>query len=404
VEPVEPCWLEVSLDDVRHNVQALKRFVGPRTGLIAVVKADGYGLGAVPMARTALEAGATWLGVARIEEGASLRRAGIEAPILHLASFQPAQARAMVQYRLTPTIADVETARVLAAAVPFGQELAIHLKVDTGLTRYGAQAGELPALVNELLRSSRLRIEGLSTHFATADEPDLSYARCQLERFRALAAHIRALGAAPTLYHAANSAATLALPEAHFDLVRPGITLSGHYPSTAGSRRLSLRPAVSLRARLARVYELPAGVPIGYGRTFVATRRTRAALVPAGYADGLPRAHSNRAVVLIHGQRAPLVGRVSMDQCVADVTAIDGVQPGDEVTLIGRQGADEIGLDEYASWSDTIGHEALCRIGSRVPRYYRQAGHLSRKNGVEGWLAEPAPPALAPPDACASLT
>lgn len=366
----EPCWLEVDLAAVADNVRAVKRLVGPGTAVAAVVKADGYGLGAVAIAGAAIAGGAEWLAVARVEEGAQLRRAGFEVPILNLAWATPEEARALVAQRITPTVVDVAGARALAEAVPRGEVLPIHLKVDTGLSRFGAQPAELDQLLDTLQALPNLRLEGFSSHFAAADEADLSFARLQMDRFFAASRRLAARSVRPRLRHLANSAATLAIPDARLDLVRVGITLSGHYPSPDVPRAVTLRPAVALRARLARVYDLAAGASIGYGQSFVATGPMRVGLVPVGYADGLPRSHSKGGELLLRGRRVPLVGRVSMDQCVVDVSAVHEARPGDEVTLIGSQDGGAISLDEYAAWDSTIAHEALCRLGTRATRYY----------------------------------
>jgi alanine racemase len=391
--PSTPTWLDVDLEAIGANVRALCQLIGPGTVLAAVVKADAYGLGAEAVARAALAAGAGALAVARVEEGVALREAGIEAPILNVAHTAPSEAAAAVRFAITPTVADPESVRAFAAAgrAAGRRTLAVHLKVDTGLARFGARPEELPALLAALAEEPIIQVEGLASHFATADEPDLAYARQQLAQFRTTLASLRERGLRPRLRHMANSAATLVLPESRFDLVRVGLTLSGASSVADRDPPPALRPAVALRARLARVYQLPAGATIGYGRTYVCSRPTRAGLVPAGYADGLSRALSNRASVLVRGQRAPLLGRVSMDQCVVDLTEIPAARPGDEVTLIGRQGQDEIGLAEFAAWADTIPHEALCRIGPRVPRRYYQASAAGRP-GEGDTAARPAEP------------
>lgn len=374
--PAHSCWLEIDLDAISANVRTLKRLVGERTAIAAVVKAEAYGLGAPAIARAALAGGAGWLAVARIEEAIQLRQGGIDAPILLLASLAPGQAEAVVRWRVTPTIADVETVRALAAAVPPGGRLAVHLKIDTGLTRFGAQPSELPAVLESLEQSANLALGGVYTHFAAADEADMSFSRLQLRRFQDTLRLLEERGHRPEIRHACNSAGTLALPEAWLDLVRVGITLAGYYPSAETPRRVPLRPAVSFKARLARVYTVAPGTTIGYNRTFTADRRLRVGLVPAGYADGVPRSHSNRAEVLVRGRRAPVVGRVSMDQCVIDLTTVPEAKVGDEVVLFGSQEGGCLPLEEYAGWSSTIVHEALCRIGPRVPRYYRSGGAL----------------------------
>ena len=370
-----PCWLEVDLDAVAANVRALRQLVGPTTQLCAVVKAEAYGLGGPAISRAALEAGADRLAVARVEEGVALRRAGLTAPILLAAGFVQSESEEIVRHRLTPTIVQVEDALAVGrAAGRAGEVVSVHVKMDSGLTRFGASPTEALNLARLVENLPTLHLEGVYTHFATADEPDPTFRRQQLARFRAALDALGSEGIRPPLVHAANSAAALAEPSARLDMVRVGITLSGHYPSASVPRAVELKPAAALRATVLRLYNLSPGSSIGYGRTFFAERPMRVALVPAGYADGVPRAHSNLASALLRGARAPIVGRVSMDQCVVDVTRMGHVELGDEVTLFGESEGEPIGLDEFAAWSDTIVHEALCRVGPRVPRLYRQQG------------------------------
>ncbi|MBI4493646.1 MAG: alanine racemase [Chloroflexi bacterium] len=387
-----PAWLEVDLDAIEANVRAITASLRGGAGVLAVVKAQAYGLGAGPVAEAAVRAGAVGVAVARVAEGVQLRQRGLAAPILLMGPLGPGEEDEAVRWELTATLADVgSAARLAAAADRAGKIVPVHLKVDTGLTRFGARPEELLPLAAKVNSLAPLIAQGLYTHFASADEADLSYTYRQLERFQALRALLAEHDFTFELCHAANSAATLRCPEAHFDWARPGITLLGAYPAPAVPRLLDLRPAFQFKAQVARVYELPPGTSVGYGRTFHASAPVRAALVPTGYADGVPRAHSNRAQVLIHGQRAPLIGRVSMDQCVADVTNVPGVEPGDEVVLLGRQGDDEIDLDTFAADSDTIPHEALTRLGARVPRVYLQGGcpqWAAALNG-EAWLELP---------------
>jgi alanine racemase len=372
-----PCRLEVDLDAISANVREICSLVGPAARVCAVVKAEAYGLGAIPVARAALAGGAERLGVARVEEGVRLRTAGLDAAILLTAGFAPAEAAAIVRHRLTPTVVQMGDALALArAAGRAGVVLPVHLKVDTGLTRFGAAPSVVIDLARLLENLPSLKLEGLYTHFASADEPDQAFTREQLGRLREVHATLVAGGHHPPVLHAANSAAALAEPATRLDLVRVGLTLSGHYPSEHVPREARLHPAVSLKACLLRVYDLPPGTTIGYGRTYRAERTIRAGLVAAGYADGVPRAHSEGAFALVGDRRVPLVGRVSMDQCVVDLAEAPDARVGDEVTMFGASEGAEIGLDEFASWSGTIAHESLCRVGSRVPRLYRQAGDM----------------------------
>lgn len=373
-----PNWLTVDLDAVADNVRAVARLVGDGTRVCAVVKAEAYGLGAVEVARAALAAGAERVAVARVDEGVRLRRAGLRAPILLIAGFVPGEAQAIVDHRLTPTVVSEEDALLLARlAGRAGERLDVHVKVDTGLTRYGAPPAEVPTLVRLLRGLPSIRVEGIYSHFSSADDADRHHTEEQLHRLHEVVAAVESVdgsGWRPPIVHAANSAASLREPTTWLHMVRLGICLSGHYPSEHVPATVALRPAVALRARLLSVRDIAAGTTIGYGRTYRADRPMRVGLVPAGYADGVPRSHSNRGVALAGGVRVPLIGRVSMDQCVVDLSEVPWVEAGEVVTLFGADGTERISLEEYADWSDTIVHEALCRIGPRVPRRYLAGG------------------------------
>ena len=361
-------WAEIDLAALRANVRAIKDFVGPRVEMFAVVKANAYGHGAVEVAKAALAAGATRLAVHRVGEGIELREAGIDAPIL-LLGYAPLSAAALVaRYRLTPTVITREFAEALAAYVD--EPLPVHIKVDTGMGRYGLLPEEVVDFARALDAMPHIVIEGVYTHFATADEADPSYMRRQFGIFRDVLAALDAAGIHPMLRHACNSAATFAFPEAHLDAVRPGIALYGMLPSDAWAPPVPLRPVLTLKSLVARVRTLPAGSSIGYGRTFVTEKPTRVALVPIGYGDGYHRILSNRGEVLIRGRRARVLGRVSMDQIVVDVNHIPDVQMEDEVVIIGRQGEDEIRAEEVARWAETINYEVTTALLPRVARVY----------------------------------
>lgn len=361
-------WAEVDLDALARNVRQLKAFLGSAK-LLSVVKANAYGHGAVPVAAAALAAGADCLGVSSVVEGVQLRRGGVDGAIVILGHTNPWDAASIVEHRLTPSVTTKQLALALACvAAPQGRDLPVHVKVDTGLNRYGLIPEDVPAFVGFLQGLPGLIVEGVYSHFATADETDKAYAHRQLEAFVAVCR----LLPDGICRHIANSAAVFDMPEAHLDMARPGIGIYGLYPSTTVGRRLKLTPVLSLKALLARVFAVAAGAAVSYGRTWVAPRPSVLALVPCGYADGLPRSLSNRGEMLVGGRRAPIVGRVCMDQCVIDVTDVAGVAPGDEAVIIGRQGDDEITADEVAEWAETIHYEILCGLAARVPRLYRQ--------------------------------
>jgi alanine racemase len=341
----------------------------------AVVKAQAYGLGAAAVAQAAVAAGARGAAVARVGEAERLRRAGFEAPILLLGGIDVDDCPTLIEQRITPTLTDWATAEALAtSAAARGIVQPVQVKVDTGMTRYGAPQAEAMAIVRALPRLPTLRLEGFYTHFAAADDPDPFFAHQQLARFRAICQQLESEGCVLGLRHAANSAGALRVPGAGLDTIRVGIALAGAYATGWVPRVGALRGAVALKSRVVRFHSPAVGSSIGYGRTYKVYRPMRVALLACGYADGLPRACSNRGRVLIRGQRAPLIGTVSMDMAMADVTHLTDVEVGDEAVILGRQGEDEITLDEFAESAGIIPHELLVRLGSRAPRVYLRAG------------------------------
>ncbi|HEX9990316.1 MAG TPA: alanine racemase [Chloroflexia bacterium] len=373
-----PIRAEIDLSAIASNVRALRKLIGPRCRVMAVVKANGYGLGAPWVAAAAIEGGASMLAVACVDEGVELRRAGYSGPILVMSYVPPDEAEAAVRNGLTLVLHRLRTALALdEAARQQGLEqgqVAVHIKVDTGLGRYGCLPGEFLPLVQGILRLEHLRLEGLMTHFADADAEDLSFTREQLARFNWVRRQAEEHGIQFDIIHAANTAAALALPESRFDMVRAGIMLSGHLPAPHLQGTVRLQPALTLRTRLARVFRVGEGETVGYGRTWVARRPSVVGLVPVGYADGYPRELSNRGQALVRGTRCSVAGRVSMDQIGVDLTDVAGVAEGDEVVLIGRQGNQEITADEIAGWCNTISYEILCGLSDRVPRHYIHDG------------------------------
>ena len=368
-------WSEIDLDAVRANVTALRELASPAE-FLAVVKANAYGHGAVPVARAALEAGASWLGIARVEEAAQLRDAGIEARIMLLSEPAPAAIADVVAHDITPVVYTEAGIDSLAKGVIDAgrtRALPVHLKVDTGMHRVGCTPADAVALARLVATRDQLELTGVCTHLAVADEPDDAYTPEQLERFDAVLGALDEAGLLPPLVHAANSAGMLVHPRARHSLVRVGIAMYGLPPAPAlhGHGGVVLQPVMSLRARVTLVKELPAGARLSYGLRYELDRPSRIATVPAGYADGVPRnlgLHGGE--VLIGGRRLPIAGVVTMDQLLVDVGAAP-VAAGDEVVLIGRQGAEEITATEWAQHLGTINYEIVTGIGARVPRTYR---------------------------------
>ncbi len=362
---------DVDLGAIRHNVARLRELVAP-ADVCAVVKADGYGHGAIAVAEAALGAGASSLAVALVEEGAVLRKAGIDAPILLLSEPRLDDIEIAVHYDLQLTLYTPEgIERAADAAVAQDAVAPVHLKVNTGMNRVGASPDDVPALAKAIAAQPGLELDALWTHCAVADEPGHPFTDEQLDRFEAVAAALEAAGLRPRRLHAANSAAAIEHPRSRFDLVRCGIAVYGIAPSPALADRLDLRPALSLRAEVSMVKRVRVGEGISYGLRHEFSRDTNVATVPIGYADGVPRRLSSvGGAVLVGGRRRPIVGVVTMDQLMVDV-GDDDVRPGDEVVLLGEQGGERITAEDWALPLGTIAYEIVCGIGPRVPRVYR---------------------------------
>ncbi|MFN8422025.1 MAG: alanine racemase [Anaerolineae bacterium] len=370
VRPDRPTWLEIDLGAIADNTRALKAGAGGAQ-LMAVIKADAYGHGALRVARTVLRNGADRLGVACLAEAAALRREGIDAPILVLGWTPAWQARDAVGLDAALAVYDMASARALdEAGRDLGRTVAVHVKVDTGLHRLGLPPGDAPDFLRALRGLPRLVVEGVFTHLAVADEaapPSRAATDAQLAAFRGLLDALDAAGLRPPIAHAANSAAVLGRADAAFDMVRPGIALYGLAPS-ADVGLGALRPALSWKTQVAQVHDLAPGEAVGYGRTWTAARPSRVATIPVGYADGFRRGPQRWRHVLVREAEAPLVGRVSMDQAAVDVTDIADVRTGDEVVLIGRQGARTLSAETAAEWLGTINYEVVSQILARVAR------------------------------------
>ncbi len=373
-------WAEIDLDAIAHNVREIRRFTNKRAEIMGIVKADGYGHGVMQTVKTLLDNGATRLAVSMLDEAIQLRNMGIDVPILILSYTDPSRAIEIIKNEVTQTVFSHDLARALSeAAVSLGRNVKIHVKVDTGMTRVGFMPGY--SAIKNVLEISRLPgiiIEGLFTHFASADEKDRSYTLMQFEKYMSIISELGRVGVHIPVKHVCNSAGIIEYPDMHLDLVRPGIILYGLYPSAdTDTGKMSLKPAMTLKASVTLVKDVEKDTCISYGRIFTTARQSRIATLPIGYADGYSRLLSNKGQVLINGERAPIVGRICMDQCMVDITDLKSeVRVGDEAVLFGRQGDGEIRVDEVAAQIDTISYELVCLIGKRVPRVYLQDGKV----------------------------
>lgn len=369
-----PAWVEISLDGIYSNVRQLKKLIGTQTEIMAVVKADGYGHGAVAVAATALKAGASSLAVAFVEEGISLRQAGLAVPILLLGYTDPDRYPDLLKYDLTPTVFSLEAAtRFSAYAKARKRALKVHLKVDTGMGRVGLPAHGAVAAMMKIAQLPFLEIEGVFTHLAMAEDSSSPYTEEQLALFNVLLDECQEEGLVFKKIHAANSAAAINYPSSRYNLVRAGLVIYGHYPDASLAKNnplSSLVPAATFKSRVVLVKEVPENSAISYDCTYTTSKKSLIATVPVGYADGYSRALSNKGQVLIRGCRVPVIGRVCMDHLMVDVTAVPGVRLNDEVVLYGRQGEEEVTVEEMAEITGTVNYELLCAIDKRVPRYY----------------------------------
>lgn len=366
-------WAEINLDALAHNFTTLRSAVGSDVQVMAVVKADAYGHGAIEISKFLLNQGVASLAVSLVDEAVELRRAGIGVPILVFNYVAPERCDLMVRYGLTATVYEMSLARALSqAAVKHQRKVKVHVKVDTGMSRLGVKPEDAVELVKQVSKLPFIEVEGIYSHFATADAADKSHALRQFELFMDVSEALDANGYSHLQRHMANSAAAITMPDARFQVVRLGIALYGLYPSpeVKASTNLELKQVMSLKSRVSYVKEVPEGVGIGYGRSFIAARPSVIATIPIGYADGYARGLSHKAHVLIRGTRVPLAGNICMDQCMADATDLADVRIGDEVVLFGSQGNQFVSIDEVAAWLNTINYEIPCMVSRRVPRIY----------------------------------
>lgn len=371
-------WAEIDLDAIYHNVVAAKALTKPGTRLMAVIKADGYGHGAVQLADV-LDPVADAYGVAILEEGVELRQAGVTKPILILGYTPTPLYEPMLEYDIMTAVFTLEMAQKISeTAVRMGKTAKIHIKLDTGMSRIGfKQDMESLEMIKQIAALPGIQIDGCFTHFARMDERDKTKAKEQFRRYMDFIAQMETAGISIPVKHVSNSAGIMEMPEVHLDMVRDGICIYGLYPSEeVVKERLPLIPAMQWKAYVSYVKTLPAGVEIGYGGTYTTTKETIVATIPVGYADGYPRSLSNQGCVLIHGQRAPILGRICMDQFMVDVSEISDVQTGDLVTLFGTDGDEVLSVEEVANLSGSFHYEFVCDVGKRVPRVYYRHGEI----------------------------
>jgi alanine racemase len=367
-----PTRVEIDLEALKHNFRQAQKLAGPEQAVLAVVKADAYGHGAARVAIALQDAGVQMFGVAIVEEGVALRKAGVVCPILVLGGLYPGQEENLLRFGLVPTLFDLDAAQRLDAyARAAGVVLPFHMKLDTGMSRVGFRSEDLPAVLERLTAFAGLRMDGVFSHLALADEPEHVVNRQQVELFRSCLAMIRQAGFAPRYVHLSNSAALLTREVPECNLSRPGILLYGSLPSPSFAGHFDLKPVMSFRTRVAQVRSVPEGTGVSYGHRFVAGRPSVLAVIPVGYADGYSRQLSNVGEVLIRGQRARVAGTVCMDWTMIDVTDIPEVAVGDEVILLGCDNGQCITADEWAERIGTISYEVFCQFSKRVPRVSR---------------------------------
>ena len=369
--PPRPTWAEIDLGATAYNVKRIKDIVGPRVEVMAIVKAEAYCHGALEVARAALASGAAWLGVAALNEAIPLRQAGIGAPIVVLGWTPGWLAQQAIEQDVACAVFDVDTAGAFGlAAQALGRAARLHVKVNTGMNRLGLPPDEAASAIQHMSALPGVSLEGVFTHFARADEADPAHTQQQIDRFKQVLSQVEARGVAIPIRHAANSPGILRFPDSHFDMVRLGIALHGLDPSDDVPLPGDFRPVLTLKTLVAQVQTLPPGSPVSYGGSYVTRGYERIAVLPIGYADGFRRKPSNWGEALVRGRRAPVVGRVCMDQCMIDVTHVPGVAQGDEVVLIGAQEGDRIRAEEVAARLGTNNYEVVSMIMERVPRVY----------------------------------
>jgi alanine racemase len=365
--PQRPAWTEIDLGKLRRNLQLIRRDLPRAVKLLAVVKDEAYGHGALDVARIALEEGAWGFGLSTLEEAMALREGGITAPLLLLGERQEAELPWCVEHDLTVCVNEPHTIRKLArVAAAMDKQVPVHLKIHTGMSRYGARWDEAPAVIEHILTEKSLRLEGVMTHFAQSDETNKTFANLQFERFTDVLRALEHKNIA-VMRHCCNSGGYLDLPHAHLDMVRPGILMYGVFPSTVCRRLPGIEPVMSVKARIAAIQKLKPGEVVGYGMRYTAESERRIAVLPIGYGDGFPRVR-NQGGALIHGKRAPLIGGIAMDALMVDITDIPEAQMWDEAVLMGRQGDEEITVHDLAKLKNSVSYDVLTGWRLRLRR------------------------------------
>ncbi|MFZ0736586.1 MAG: alanine racemase [Candidatus Acidiferrales bacterium] len=378
-----PVWAEISIDAILHNLRVIRRQIGRERKVLAVVKANAYGLGAVPVSKALAKAGTEWLGVTCSSEGVELRDAGIRKRILVLTGFWPGEEEILLRHNLTPTITRLDQIRQLErAAARLARRkknfrAAFHLKINTGMNRLGIEPCEVESFARELAKSPHTLLQGTYTHFASAEDFTSDQTARQEKKFFDALEHLRSLGVSPGMIHLANSGAVCSRPSTWADIVRPGAILYGYHQGFTPPEKkaevmaqMPLRPCLSLRARIISLRDLAPGEAVGYGARFVAERPSRVAVIAAGYADGIVRQRTNRGTALLRGRRVPLIGTISMDLSTVDTTEVPGASIGDVVTIYGKDGSDAIEVSDVAREIGTVTSDLLCALGRRVRRFY----------------------------------
>jgi len=371
-----PSWIEVDLNAVAYNANQIKSYLGA-TKLLAVVKADAYGLGAVPVANTVMAHGANRLGVVMLDEAIELRQAGIDAPILNMGPIFPDQAKYVIDYNLEQMVFTQDVAKALSQAA--GEKdvtVRIHIKIDTGMSRYGVHWQQAIETISDTMTLPNLQVVGIMTHFPMSDALDKSFALLQIHRFKQLRSQLHAKGIHIPIWHMCNSGGTLDLPQAHMDMVRVGLMLYGYFPSEDVRRPFELRPAMSVKSKIVAIRTIHRGDTVGYGRRFMAEQDEQIAVLPIGYADGYDRGLRNIGEVILHGRKVPIVGGLCMDACFIKVSDVPNARIGDMVTIMGREGAEEISPHDIARLIQSVSYEVMSRFGRRLPRVYYRGGKI----------------------------